>query len=236
MPGTLANHDELRPLMFSIAYRMLGSVSEAEDTVQDAFERIYRAERAGTVVDNPEAFATTVTTRPAIDALRSARSRREHYVGSWLPEPLTEEAARQATGAVALVSRPGTGPGLDPASQVEMDETLSTAVLVLMEQLAPVERAVFVLREVLGYEYRQIAEAVDKSEANCRQLYARAKRRIDSGRPEFDTDGVVRGHIVREFVTVLRRPTWHASRRSWLRTSCSWATAAARPRRSAPQP
>jgi RNA polymerase sigma-70 factor (ECF subfamily) len=204
MAGALASHDELRPLMFSIAYRMLGSVSEAEDTVQDAIERIFRAERAGTVVDNPEAFATTVTTRLAIDALRSVRSRREHYVGSWLPEPLIEEDARQAAGAVAPVSRPGTGHGRDRARQVEMDETLSTAVLVLMEQLAPVERAVFVLREVLGYDYRQIAEAVDKSEANCRQLYARAKRRIDSGRPDFDTDRVVREKVVREFVTALR--------------------------------
>lgn len=138
--------DALRRLMFSIAYRMLGSVAEAEDIVQDAFVKLHLAELGGARIDNSEAFATTVTTRLAIDALRSARVRREQYVGTWLPEPVLQD------------------PRADPARSAELDESLSVAVLVLMEQLSPVERAVFVLREVVGYDYAQIAEVVEKSE------------------------------------------------------------------------
>nr|WP_246211022.1 RNA polymerase sigma-70 factor [Phytoactinopolyspora alkaliphila] len=163
-------HDELRPLMFSIAYRMLGSVVEAEDVVQDAFLRMHKSQLEGTAIDSPDAFATTVTTRLAIDALRSARVRREQYVGPWLPEPLV--ASDDA----------------DPARQVETDESVSTAFLVLLERLSPVERAVFLLREVFGYGYDEIAAVVEKSEANCRQIMARAKRAIDAGRARFDAD------------------------------------------------
>lgn len=206
MAGVVAAHDELRPLMFSIAYRMLGTVSEAEDTVQEAFERIYQAESDGTDVVNPEAFATTITTRLAIDTLRSARVRREHYVGSWLPEPLVAGLSpdvRTAASRRDAVTSGAQGP--DPAGQVVADETLSVAVLVLMEELGPVERAVFVLREVLGYDYPAIAQVVGKSEANCRQLYSRARRRIDARRPEFDTDRVARERVVEEFVDALHR-------------------------------
>jgi RNA polymerase sigma-70 factor (ECF subfamily) len=157
-----AAHDSLRPLMFSIAYRMLGSVAEAEDVVQEAFLRMHRS---GDEVDNLEAYATTVTTRIAIDTLRSARVRREQYVGPWLPEPIVGTA------------------DLDPAHRIELDETVSTAFLVLLEALAPVERAVFVLREVVGYEYDDIAAVVGKSPANCRQILTRARRRIADGTP-----------------------------------------------------
>lgn len=178
--------DPLRRLMFSIAYRMLGSVAEAEDIVQDAFVKLHLAEHGGARLDNSEAFATTVTTRLAIDALRSARVRREQYVGTWLPEPVLQD------------------PRADPARSAELDESLSVAVLVLMEQLSPVERAVFVLREVVGYDYAQITEVVEKSESACRQVFSRARRRIDAGRPEFDPDRRARERVVRDLVAALR--------------------------------
>jgi len=153
--------------MFSIAYRMLGSVTEAEDVVQEAFLRIHTSAIGGNVVVNPEAFATTITTRLAIDALRSARAKREQYVGEWLPEPLITSVDE------------------DPARHIEMDETVSIAFLTLLERLTPIERAVFLLREVFGYSFAEIAEVVSRSEANCRQLLVRARRRIDQARPRF---------------------------------------------------
>ena len=164
--GRPGSHDEFRPLMFSIAYRMTGSVGDAEDIVQEALIRAYRAEAAGTLVESPQAFLATTTTRLAIDHLRSARVRRESYVGTWLPEP--------------LVAEPG------PAERAEMADSLSMAFLVLLESLSPVERAVFLLREVFGYGYEEIAGIVGKSEANCRQIFGRARRRIDEGRPRFE--------------------------------------------------
>jgi len=185
-------HDHLRPLMFSIAYRMLGSVVEAEDVVQEAFLRMHHSSQKGLDVDNPEAYATTVTTRLAIDTLRSARVRRERYVGPWLPEPLvlsTDDMIGSTEG--------------DPAHRVELDETVSTAFLVLLEALTPVERAVFVLREVIGYDYADIAAVVDKSEANCRQIFARAKRRIDDGRPRFGASRARRDRLAAQFVAAL---------------------------------
>ena len=157
--------DGLRPLMFSIAYRMTGSVGDAEDIVQEAVIRTYRAASQGTLVESPKAYVTTTTTRLAIDHLRSARVRRESYVGTWLPEPLVTDPA----------------PG--PAERAEMSDSLSLAFLVLLESLSPVERAVFLLREVFGYGYAEIAEAVGKSEPNCRQIFTRARRHIDEGRP-----------------------------------------------------
>jgi RNA polymerase sigma-70 factor (ECF subfamily) len=167
--------------MFSIAYRMLGSVAEAEDVVQDAFLRMFKSETDGTVIDSPDAFATTITTRLAIDALRSARVRREQYVGQWLPEPL-------------VVSDD------EPARRIETDETISTAFLVLLETLAPVERAVFLLREVFGYGYDEIAGIVEKSESNCRQILARAKRAIAERRPRFDADRAHQAELSKRFL------------------------------------
>lgn len=161
-------HDDLRPLMFSVAYRMLGSVAEAEDVVQEAFLKMTRATAEGTEPDNLDAWATTVTTRLAIDTLRSARVRRETYVGPWIPEPLVE------------------GHGTDPAAQVELDDSVSVAILVLMEELTPVERAVFILREALGYDYPAIAQVVEASEATCRQHFSRARRHLAEGRPRFE--------------------------------------------------
>lgn len=161
-------YEGLRPLMFSIAYRMLGSVREAEDVVQEAYLHFHRAVAQGTAVEAPKAFLTTVTTRLAIDALRSARLRHETYVGVWLPEPLLTSTAP------------------DPAEHAEMDDSLSLAVLVLLQSLSPVERAVFLLREVFDYGYDEIAGIVQKSEENCRQIFARARKRIDASKPRFD--------------------------------------------------
>jgi RNA polymerase sigma-70 factor (ECF subfamily) len=172
--------DDLKPLMFSIAYRMTGSVGDAEDIVQEAFIRAYRAEAEGTTLDSPRAYLATTTTRLAIDHLRSARVRRESYVGTWLPEP--------------LIAEPG------PAERAEMSDSLSMAFLVLLESLAPTERAVFLLREVFGYGYGEIAEAVGKSEANCRQIFGRARKRIDEGKPRFDASRARGAELVHRFL------------------------------------
>src|ERR1700685_1490788 len=159
-----ADYMQFRPLMFSIAYRMTGSVSDAEDIVQEAFLRLTRALRDGAQVTLPKAYLATITTRLAISHLRSARVRRESYVGAWLPEPLLE----------------GSEP--DPADRAEMSDSLSMASLVLLESLSPTERAVFLLREVFSYDYKEVAEITGKSEPNCRQILARARRHVDEGR------------------------------------------------------
>src|SRR5919112_609392 len=135
---------ELRPRAFGIAYRMLGSVSEAEDVVQEAFLRLHRAEQEGERIESPRAYLSTVVTRLGIDQLRSARARRESYVGEWLPEPLVGSAHD------------------DPARQAEMADSLSFAFLVVLESLTPEQRAVFLLREVFDYDYGEIAEIVGK--------------------------------------------------------------------------
>jgi RNA polymerase sigma-70 factor (TIGR02957 family) len=166
-----------RPLMFSIAYRMTGSVGDAEDIVQEAFLRATRARE--TTKTNLKAYLATITTRLAIDHLRSARVRRESYVGTWLPEPLLSDG----DGGEALLADDAPG----PAELAETSDSLSMAFLVLLESLSPPERAVFLLREVFGYGYPEIAEVTGKTEAACRQIFARARRRIDEGRPRFET-------------------------------------------------
>jgi RNA polymerase sigma-70 factor (TIGR02957 family) len=155
---------EYRPLLFSIAYGMTGSVGDAEDIVQDAFLGLTRARRAGTTIANPKAYLTTAVTRLGINYLRSARVRRETYVGDWLPEPV-----------VVPADRPG------PAEHAELADSLSMAFLVLLEALSPVERAVFMLREVFGYGYPDVARIIGKTEVNCRQIFARARQRIAAG-------------------------------------------------------
>jgi len=174
-------HAELRPLLFSIAYRMLGSVAEAEDVVQEAYLRWHRALTAGTEVQSPKAYLAAVTTRLAIDQLRARKSRREAYLGPWLPEPLVAETEA------------------DVAQHAEMAESLSMAFLVLLESLSPVERAVFLLREVFEYGYDEIAQIVDKSEANCRQIFARARRHIEASRPRFEPSAGERNELARRF-------------------------------------
>jgi RNA polymerase sigma-70 factor (TIGR02957 family) len=156
----------IRPRLFSIAYRMTGSASDAEDIVQEAHLRLERATAGGTVVGSRPAFLTTVTTRLAIDHLRSARVRRESYVGTWLPEPILS--------------------GPDASELAEMADSLTLSFLLLLETLNPVERAVFLLREVFDYPYDEIAEITDKSEANCRQVLSRARKQIREPRPRFE--------------------------------------------------
>jgi RNA polymerase sigma-70 factor (ECF subfamily) len=153
-----------RPLLFSIAYGMTGSVGDAEDIVQDAFLGLTRARQAGTTIIDLKAYLTTAVTRLGINHLRSARVRRETYVGEWLPEPV-----------VVPAGEPG------PAEHAELADSLSMAFLVLLEALTPVERAVFMLREVFGYGYRDVAEITGKTEVNCRQIFARARQRIAAG-------------------------------------------------------
>ncbi|MGH3662717.1 MAG: RNA polymerase sigma factor SigJ [Micromonosporaceae bacterium] len=172
MPGSTgeAGGVEYRPLLFSIAYGMTGSVAEAEDIVQDAFLGLTRARQAGTVIDNLKAYLTTTVTRLGINHLRSARVRRETYVGDWLPEPV-------------VVPSDGSG----PAEHAELADSLSMAFLVLLEALSPVERAVFMLREVFGYGYPEVAAITGKTEVNCRQIFVRARRRITAGGQARDT-------------------------------------------------
>jgi len=183
--NTEDGRDDLRPLLFSIAYEMLGMVGDAEEIVQEAFVRLQRAEQAGTSVRSDRAFLTTVTTRLAIDELRSARVRREQYFGPWLPEPL------MAAG------------GPDPAQAAEIADSLSLSFLVLLEALTPVERAVFLLREVLDHGYDEISEIVGKTEPNCRQIFARARKRIDEGKPRFAVDRNQHREIAMRFVSAL---------------------------------
>jgi RNA polymerase sigma-70 factor (TIGR02957 family) len=160
--------DELRPGAFAIAYRMLGTVSEAEDLVQEALLRLHRAQSEGERIESPRAYVSTVVTRLGIDQLRSARRRRETYVGEWLPEPLLTSEEE------------------DPARQAEMADSLSLAFLVLLESLSPEQRAAFLLHDVFDYPYDEVARIVGKSEANARQLAARARRHVDERRPRFE--------------------------------------------------
>jgi RNA polymerase sigma-70 factor (TIGR02957 family) len=176
------DYTEYRPLMFSIAYRMTGSVADAEDIVQEAFLRL----AGGAEAESPRAFVAAVTTRLAIDHLRSARVRRESYVGTWLPEPLLGDDA----------------PG--PAELAETSDSLSMAFLVLLESLSPAERAVFLLREVFGYDYAEIAEITGKTEPACRQTFARARRRIEEGRPRFGRSRAEGEELTRAFLAVAR--------------------------------
>jgi RNA polymerase sigma-70 factor (ECF subfamily) len=175
--------EQLRPRAFAIAYRMLGSVSDAEDVVQEALLRLHGVLESGEVVEVPEAYLATIVTRLGIDRLRSAQVRRETYVGEWLPEPVV-------TGGVD-----------DPSVHAEMSDSLSMAFLVLLERLSPEQRAVFLLRDVFGYEYDAIAEIVGKSEAACRQLAVRARRHIDEDRPRFEVSRRQHDELARRFMS-----------------------------------
>jgi RNA polymerase sigma-70 factor (TIGR02957 family) len=177
---------ELRPASFAIAYRMLGSVAEAEDVVQEALLRVHRALESGERIDSPRAFVATVTTRLAIDELRSARARRERYVGDWLPEPIVTD-----------------GPD-DPARQAEMADSLSLAMLVLLESLSPEQRAVLLLRDVFDYGYDEIGRIVGKSEVNVRQLASRARTHVEQGRPRFQTSREQRDELAQRFFAAVQ--------------------------------
>jgi RNA polymerase sigma-70 factor (TIGR02957 family) len=173
--------DELRPSAFAIAYRMLGSVSEAEDVVQEGFLRLHRARVNGERIESPRAYLSTVVSRLSLDHLRSARVRRETYVGEWLPEPLVTSADD------------------DPARKVEMADSLSLAFLVLLESLSPEQRAAFLLREVFDEPYDRIAEIVGTSEQNARQLATRARRHVAERRPRFEASREQREELATRF-------------------------------------
>jgi RNA polymerase sigma-70 factor, ECF subfamily len=171
--------EALRRHGFGVAYRMLGSVAEAEDVAQEAMLRLAREDQS---IAEPAAWVMTVATRLSINVLKSARVRREAYVGPWLPEPLLEDP------------EPG------PATQAELADSLSLALLVLLERLSPVERAAYLLREVFGYEYAEIAAIIEQSEVNSRQLVSRARKHLEASRPRFDADEGARDALLERFL------------------------------------
>ena len=175
--------EELRPLLFAIAYRILGSVVEAEDAVQETW---LRYESSATVPTSTKAYLAAVVTRISIDVLRSARVRREAYVGQWFPEPLLDD------------------PYEDPERSAELADSVSMAALVLLERLTPLERAAFVLREVFGFGFAEVAQAVGRSEAACRQLVVRARRHMEVGRPRFEADRQEHQELAERFFDALR--------------------------------
>ena len=181
---------ELRRTTFPVVYRMVGSVAEAEDLIQEGLLRFQMATDKGTNVANAHAFLTSVTTRLAIDHLRSARHKREIYTGEWLPEPILDA-----------------GSGNNTLEKLEMAETLSMAFLVLLETLSPLERAVFLLRQVFDYEYAEIAQIVGKSESNCRQVFSRAKRHIEERKPRFESSKNARESLAHRFLEVCKTGT-----------------------------
>ena len=179
--------DELRPVSFAIAYRMLGSVSEAEDVMQEALLRLHQALEAGEQIASPRAFVATVTTRRAINELRSARARRERDVGEWLPEPIVTDGDD------------------DPARHAEISDSLSLAMLVLLESLSPEQRAVLLLHDVFDYGYTEIAAIVGKSEDNVRQLATRARRHVEQRRPRFQTTREQRDALAARFFAAVEQ-------------------------------
>lgn len=174
-----------RPRLFGLAYRMLGSADEAEDAVQDAYLRFSGADRAG--IEHPAAWLAKVVTNLCLTRLTSARARREHYVGTWLPEP--------------VITSDGT---LGPLESAEQRDAVSMAMLILLERLSPTERAVFVLREAFGYGHREIAAVLELGEANCRQLYRRAVQRVGEDRSRFDPAPERQEELVASFLTAAR--------------------------------
>ena len=179
----LATFDQYRSLLFSIAYRMIGSVADAEDMLQETFIRWQQS--ADDKIESPRAFLVTIISRLCINHLQSARVRREEYVGEWLPEPIV------------------TDPTSDPFAIIKVDESLSMAFLVLLERLAPIERAVFLLREVFEYEYSEIANIVGQSEANCRQILRRARQHVSAMRPRFEVPEPKRTDLLERFLTAV---------------------------------
>jgi RNA polymerase sigma-70 factor (ECF subfamily) len=186
-PVAGAVFDELRPLLFSIAYRMLASASDAEDAVQEGFIRYQHAVESGTVIESPKAYLSAIVTRISIDRLRSAAVRRETYVGQWLPEPLLTDTSS------------------DPAARAELADSLSMAFLLVLERLNPVERAVFLLHDVFSFGYDEIAGIVGKSEANCRQLAARARQRVHTDAPRFEATQEARDDLADRFFAAVGR-------------------------------
>jgi RNA polymerase sigma-70 factor (ECF subfamily) len=182
-PPTMTAFEAVRGRLFGLAYRMLGSRAEAEDVVQDTYLRWHQADHAA--VENPEAWLVTTATRRAIDRLRALRTEREAYAGPWLPEPLLSDAPPP------------------PDRHVDLASDLSIAFLVLLERLAPEERAAFLLHDVFDCDYRQVARALDKSEAACRQIVHRARERVKRDRKRFQPSEAVRASLLRKFAAAV---------------------------------
>ena len=179
--------ESLRPLLFAIAYRMLASVSDAEDVLQETYLRWRRAVDDGVEIGSLKAYLSTVVTRLAMDELRSARTRREEYVGLWLPEPLPTAPERD-----------------DPHARAELADSLSMAFLLVLERLSPIERAAFLLHDVFGYTHDEIASIVETTPANARQIASRARRRVQSERPRFDPSPEERERLAERFFAAVR--------------------------------
>ncbi len=184
VPIRLATFNRYRSLLFSVAYRMLGSVADAEDMLQETFIRWQQA--ADDEIRSPRAFLVTIISRLCINHLQSARVQREEYVGQWLPEPIV------------------TGPGSDPLEIIRVDESLSMAFLVMLERLTPVERAVLLLREVFEYEYSEIAAVLGQSATNCRQVLRRARQHVNAMRPRFKTSQRKKSDLLERFLQATR--------------------------------
>src|SRR5260370_11230757 len=183
VPIRLATFDQYRSLLFSVAYRMLGSVADAEDMLQETFIRWQQAPDDD--IRSPRAFLVTIISRLSINQLQSARVQREEYVGQWLPEPLV------------------TDPGSDPLGLIKIDESLSMAFLVLLERLTPIERAVFLLREVFEYEYSEIGAVLGQSEVNCRQILRRARQHVSAMRPRFEASTQKQNDLLQRFLEAI---------------------------------
>ncbi len=181
----LEDFNHYRSLLFAIAYRMLGSIMDAEDMVQETFIRWQQASHP--TIHSSKAYLTTTVTRLCIDRLRSARVRREQYVGSWLPEPIVTQG------------------GTDPSTMTELTDSLTVAFLVLLEQLSPIERAVFLLREAFGYDYIEIGHIVEKKPGNCRQIAKRARQHIANRRQRFQASPRQQEQLVQTFMQAFAR-------------------------------
>jgi RNA polymerase sigma-70 factor, ECF subfamily len=179
----LATFDQYRSLLFSIAYRMLGSVADAEDMLQETYIRWQQTSEDH--IRSPRSFLVTITSRLCINQLQSARAQREEYVGEWLPEPIV------------------TDPGSDPLGIIKVDESLSMAFLVLLERLTPIERAVFLLREVFEYEYSEISTILGQGEANCRQILRRARQHVRAIRPRFEVSAGKKNDLLERFLQAI---------------------------------
>ncbi len=197
-----------RPLLFSIAYQMLGSAMEAEDIVQETYLRYQKAVN----VESPKAYLTTITTRLCLNQINSARARREQYLGPWLPEPLLDSSSP-----------------LIPGVQLDKHETISMAFLVLLEELTPPERAVFLQREVFDYEYPEIAQMLEREEADCRQLYSRAKKHLSEHRPRFQSSPEQHRQMLERFLQAVQGGQVEALTTMLAQDAVLWADGAGRP-------
>lgn len=184
-PSTLEQYNQYKPLLFSIAYRMLGTVTDAEDALQETYLRWQDVDN--TAVTNPKYYLTTITTRICLNLLTSAQTQREEYIGAWLPEPIMTPSAEPNK----------------PADQLLLHDNISIAFLIMLELLTPVERAVFLLHEVFDYKFREIGEILQKSEANCRQIFRRAKTHMVDNRPRFDTSPAEIERLLNGFVNIV---------------------------------